>query len=88
MRFYIELKSGYNKIKLLIELLYKDERVERFKITGKDRFIVVETNRVLFRSKGLKHRKPDWKVIEGKVNYPQSFDQVKEAILKVLDNPV
>ena len=81
MIFWITIKDGYKNHKLLVEHISINSHKERFKISGRDKFIVLESNRPLFRGKGLKYRKPDWKLVEGEVKYTGGLlDQVKEAI--------
>lgn len=81
MIYWIIIKDGYKKHRLLVEYIPVNNKIERFKISGKDKYIVLESNRPLFRNRGIKHRKPDWKVFEGEVKYAGGLlDNVKEAI--------
>lgn len=52
-------------IRLLVERIYLSSRSERIQVSGRNRSIVLENNRPLLRSKGLRHRKIDWKLVEG-----------------------
>ena len=85
MTFQIIIKSGYRNYRLNVEHIVINDRVEHFKIIGKNKFIVLESNRPFFRNKGLKHRKPAFKLIEGEVDYANSLDVIIQAIMKVVD---
>jgi hypothetical protein len=57
---------------------------QRIKVFGKERYIILENNYPFFRSKGLKHRRIDWKIIEGSIS-SQSFI---EELVSVLDKHI
>ena len=81
MIFWIIIKDGYKNHRLLVEHISVNNRIERFKVSGKDKYIVLESNRPLFRNCGIKHRKPDWRLFEGSVNYAGGLlDEVKASI--------
>lgn len=84
MIFYINIKSGYKNHKLMVEYLPVNDRIERFKVSGKDKYVVLESNRPFFRNRGIKHRKPDWTIYEGSVKYGGGLlDDVQHAINKI-----
>lgn len=83
--FTIQIKSGYKTHKIKVQHVPVDDRVEHFKLLGRNKTIVLECNRPFFRNKGLKHRRPDWKLIEGKIDHQTSLDPVKDAILEYLE---
>lgn len=85
MKFIIEVKSGYSKRKVQVERIFHDERTEQFRLTGRDRSITLQSNRPFFRNRGLKHRKPDWKIIEGQAFRGNTLDAAIEEIMKVID---
>lgn len=85
MQFYITLKRGYRNYKILVQLKFKDERIEQYAVIGKNKEILIESNRPFFRNKGLKHRKPDWKVVSGKVDYGGALEDLFKAIMDVID---
>jgi hypothetical protein len=85
MKFRINIGAGRTNIRLSVERIHLDERIERFKVTGRNGSIVIESNRQLFRNKGLKHRRADWKQIEGKNISTHSLEKICAEILKHLD---
>ncbi len=73
------------RYKILIgEVIYSDKRSERIRVSGKNRSIVIQSNRPLLLSKGLKHRRIDWKIVEGDMNSPFVFGLICEEIEKVI----
>ncbi len=63
MLFWITIKEDWKQYRYLVEHIPIGERKEHFKVHGRNGHILVESNRPLFRNKGLKHRRPDFKVI-------------------------
>ncbi len=88
MEFLIRVKKDGRNYNLKVKLLYLDERTERYEVIGKNKSIVIESNRPLFRNKGLKHRRPDWKLIRGEEMYGGSLEPLYEAIMKALEPPL
>lgn len=73
-RFTIEIKAGYHTRRYTVVYIPVDNRVERFELTGRNKTIVLESNRPLFRSKGIRHRNPTYTVVEGRVEHIASLD--------------
>jgi hypothetical protein len=65
---------------LIGEIIHTDKRSERIKVSGRNRSIVIQSNRPLLLSKGLKHRRIDWKIVEGDMNSPFVFGLICEEI--------
>lgn len=83
--FYIVVKSGWKEYKLLVHQKMIDERNEQYAIIAKNKTVVLESNRPFFRNRGLKHRKPDWKIVEGKINNGSGLDQIIQKIMEKVD---
>jgi len=66
MTFPITIEYHKRAIRLSVEQLSIDDRMERYSIRGANGTIIIESNRPLFRARGLKHRPPNWRQIEGK----------------------
>ncbi|OQP46428.1 hypothetical protein A4D02_30780 [Niastella koreensis] len=82
MTFPITIEYHKKKIRLSVEQLYIDERFERYKITARNGDIVLESNRPLFRGKGLKHRPGTWTQIDGKPLSTHAIELIAEEIQK------
>ena len=85
MKFRINIGEGRKSIRLSVERIHLDERTERFMVAGRNGSIVVESNRPLFRNKGLKHRRADWKQIEGQNLSTHTIEKICAEILRHLD---
>lgn len=85
MKFDIQIKYSGRWYKLKVEQFNVTERLEKFKIIGRNKTIVLESNRPLFRNKGLKHRKPDWKLVEGSLTSTSGLEEIQQKILEIVD---
>lgn len=75
--------------RLAAEVIYRSDQIERIRVIGRDRSIVLQNNRPLFRGRGLKHRRPNWKLIEGTGNNAYALERIIAALssyLERLDN--
>lgn len=86
--FEIIVKSGYRNYRLRVEHIPVNERTERYKVIGKNKSITLETNRPFFRNRGLKHRKPEWKIVEGTVFQGNGLEQIIDKVMEVIDRSV
>jgi hypothetical protein len=85
--FNITIKVGYRNYILKVERTFVNERNEIFCITTKSQKLVLKNNRPLFRNRGLKHRNPDWEVIENSNKiFSSVIRDIANAISKVIDN--
>lgn len=85
MEFTINIGMDRKKIRLRVARVHLDERIEHFKVTGRNGNILIESNRPLFRNKGLKYRRIDWKQIEGKNLSSHILEMICAEIQKHLD---
>lgn len=81
-KFRILYEKRYKN--LVGEVIYSDKRSERIRISGRNRSIVIQSNRPLLLSKGLKNRRIVWKIVEGDINSPFVFGLICEEIERVL----
>ncbi|HTB52946.1 MAG TPA: hypothetical protein VK718_09255 [Ferruginibacter sp.] len=85
MTFKIRIKYSGRWYQFVVEQFDVDERNEKFRIIARNKIVVLQSNRPFFRSKGIKHRKPDWKVIEGEISNSSGLEDIQKAILEVVD---
>jgi hypothetical protein len=88
MKFQIAIEYHKRSIRLTVEQLYIDERIERYRIIARNGEIELESNRPLLRSKGLKHRIPNWKQIEGKDLSTHTIELIAKAIQKQVESNI
>lgn len=86
MKFYIDPIIEGRKSHLFCELILLSDKIEQFKVTGKNKTIVLQTNRLFFQAKGLKHRKGKWKLIEGQLHNEKAVEKICEAIESKIGN--
>lgn len=67
-----------------IERVFANQQVEHFKICGANGVIVFQSNRPFLRANGLKMKRIDWKLIEGKLRSMSA----KDALARSLDEYV
>ena len=72
-------------LRLSVEQLLLDKRIEQYKVQARNGYIVVESNRPLLRNKGLKHRKPDWKAMEANGLNTYVLEKIYKAIQEQVD---
>lgn len=68
MEWHFIIRFDQKDLHLKAERIYLSEQVERIRVMGKNRSIVLQSNRPLLRLKGLKNKRLDWKLIEGQMN--------------------
>lgn len=81
IRVEIERRHRYYRI----DLEHADQAREQFRISGRNRYVVLENNRPLLRGKGLKHFRISWKVVEGEVRIPGALEPFIKAIVARLE---
>ncbi len=85
MNWLLEVEHERKKYRVYADLIMKDESKEAYRITTRSKSVVIQSNRPLLRNKGLKHKKPIWKIIEGESKSPYLLDKVIEALMKEID---
>lgn len=80
MAFTITIHYYRRDIRLSVEQVELDGRMERYHVQARNGTIIVESNRPLFRNRGLKHRAPTWKVIGGNALSSDVLKKIYEAI--------
>jgi hypothetical protein len=85
MEFEVRIKVDHKIYRMWVKRVHADQRKEQFLVTGGKKSIIVENNRPFFRNKGLKHRKPDWKLIEGDVKHAGSLQRLYDEMLDTIE---
>lgn len=58
------------RIRLRVERIYVSDQVEKFEITARNNSLTIQSNRPLLRNKGIKYRRPGYKLIRGIIHAP------------------
>ena len=89
MEWRFTIRFDQHDIQLKADMIYRSNQVERIKVIGKNRCIVLQNNRPLLKSKGLKLKRVDWKLVEGELHNShvlQTIIQKLEKYLKTSDS--
>ncbi len=70
MTFRIRVIINGRELLFNVQKIEITETTETYNITIRDKSISLQTNRLLFHKKDLKHRKGDWKITEGQFTNP------------------
>jgi hypothetical protein len=86
MTFSIIVTIDRKNYRLRVERIHQTAQIERYRVTGGNRSIVLQTNGPLFKTKGLKHRKGQWKLVEGGAWNQHAIGEVCKMIQAYLDS--
>ena len=76
-RIYFDRKY----IRLRAKIIYTTPLIEIITVTGKNRSLTFQSNRPLLIAKGLKHRRINWKLVDGTL----SNSHLLETIIRTLE---
>ena len=82
-RIKIEIDRRYRYFP--VDEIYDDGSIERYKLTRKNKAVVLQSNGPLLRAKGLKHKKVKWKLTEGIIQMSYGLNLVIDEIMKEID---
>jgi len=82
-RIRIEIDRRYRYFQ--VDEIYNDGSIEKYRLTGKNKSVVLQSNRPLLRAKGLKHKKVEWKLTEGIIQVSYGLNLVIDEIMKEVD---
>lgn len=86
--FKMVVENDRKRYVLLVEQISETDQIEKYKVSGKNKSLTIQSNRPLLRARNLKYRRPNWKLIEGQLHnihlLEKIFDTV-EAYLKMLE---
>jgi hypothetical protein len=80
MQFYISPRIEGRQTRLKVKLIFRSELLEKFEVTARNKSLTLQTNRLLFLSKGLKHRRGQWTLIAGSLHNQYALDMITKAI--------
>jgi hypothetical protein len=84
VNFKIYILHDRQTYQLSVERVFLNEVKEQYKVSGRTSSMTLESNRPLFRNKGIKKRRPDWKVIEGRSTNSSILEKIIIAIMGML----
>jgi hypothetical protein len=87
MEFEIMVRTGNSDYTMKVEQLNVTKVSEQYRISNQSgtKCIIIQSNRPFFRNKGLKKRKPNYELKEGKVLYKKYLDEAFIKIMQVIE---
>ena len=82
MTFTITITFERKPIRLVIERISQTKTQEKYKVIARNQSFVLQNNRPLIVSKGLKHFPIKWKVVEGGYHQAHILGLITKAIEK------
>lgn len=80
MDWIIRVYYDRKYIRLRAKIIYTTPLIEIITVTGKNRSLTLQSNRPLLISKKLKHRKINWKLVDGTVSNSHLLDAIIKAL--------
>ncbi|MES1225759.1 MAG: hypothetical protein ABUT20_60335 [Bacteroidota bacterium] len=86
MVFYITPIIEGRLRRLKVELVFRGNDMEHYEVTACNKTFTLQTNRLMFINRGLKHRKGQWKIISGHMNNTYAMEKIIAAIEEKIEN--
>ena len=86
--FIVPFKYEWKIYRLKVEQISLNERKEQFRIGKLRRHIIIETNRPLFRLRGIKHRKPEIIYLNKGNEYGNNLEELFGRIITYADEQI
>ena len=84
MEWRFSIRFDQQNIQLKADMIYRSDQIERIKVIGKNRSIILQNNRPLLKSKGLKLKRIDWKLVEGELHNSHVLQSIIHKLEKYL----
>ena len=78
--FIVNVRYAGVVYKYRVEQTEVTPREERYKVFLESQILLLSNNWPFFRNRGLKHRKPTWKVVEDSIREHSFQDKLIEAL--------
>jgi hypothetical protein len=80
MEWLFSISFDRKMLTLKAKLIYHTDQIERIRIIGRNRSITLQNNRPFLEARGLKHKRIEWKLIEGKMNNAHLLQNIIHTI--------
>ncbi|MCB9056735.1 MAG: hypothetical protein H6549_12840 [Chitinophagales bacterium] len=88
MKFGIVIQVDGKLKRLRVERIYHSDQIEKYIVVARNKTLTFRSNRPLLRKKGLKHRRPDWKLVDGQIHNRYVLEIIVEELQKYLNRHV
>lgn len=86
MEWLFSIRFDQQNIQLKADMIYRSNQIERIRVIGKNRSIILQNNRPLLQLKGLKLKRIDWKLVEGELHNSHVLQSIIYKLEKHLKN--
>lgn len=85
--FTVYIKRNGKPLCLGVSIINVNKRTEQYLIESHGHSVTFESNRPLWRNRGVKHHRPTVKVVQGSIRSSHDLEEITSAILLVLEPP-
>lgn len=78
--FIISINYDRKFFNLLVECIYRDNCIEKYKVSTKSHDYIFKCNWPVLRARNLTKRMPNWFLIEGNIKYKSVREKITKAI--------
>lgn len=80
MQWPIHIIHDQQVLRLVAERIVVNETSKRYRVIARNRSLVVQNNRPLLLRHGLKHRRIDWKLVDGSLQNTKLLELICKKI--------
>lgn len=80
MKFGIVVRHEGRNIRLQVERVNISSQLEKYEITARNKSLTIQSNRLLMRAKGMKTRRPDYKLIAGVMHNMSLLEKIVSSL--------
>lgn len=80
MEWGLRIHFDRKYIRLRAKIIYNTPLIEIITVTGKNRSLTFQSNRPLLLAKGLKHRRINWKLVDGTLSNSHLLGAITNAL--------
>ncbi|MFM7357337.1 MAG: hypothetical protein ACKO1T_02060 [Sediminibacterium sp.] len=86
VEWFFKILFDRKYITLKARLIYLSDQVERIVVMGRNRSIILQSNRPMLENKGLKNKRIHWKIIEGTLHNIRVLQNILQSLERHLKN--
>jgi hypothetical protein len=86
VRFEIKINYNGRRISYPIIKTWDNAGIEHFMLLGSQKVLLLQSNRPLLRTKGLKHKRIEYKLLFGDISYQSLLEDIMKAIDSYITN--
>jgi hypothetical protein len=80
MDFSIKINHDRKIIRLQVEKIFEKDGFEQYKVSARNKTLILQSNRPLLRDKGLRFKRPKWTLESGQLHNAALLDKIISAV--------